>query len=292
MSVLLKTHLRPLEKYFKKNVVEISINRPGEVYVEDTKGWSVHKDSELTLQTLNYLAEALATASGQTFSAETPLLATQIPEYGYRIQILGGSIVDSGFALSIRVGAARRFPINSYMDDESAESLIDAVRGRKNILVAGGTSSGKTTFLNSLMRYIQADHRIVVIEDAKELAVEQPNCVRLLKSKSGTDVGKVSYQDFINASMRLRPDRIIMGELDVSNTYPFLRLLNTGHAGGFSTVHADSPDEAIEAMCMNCQLSGLSGPVRDYATQSLDWIVHLSRVDRTTFKATVQRYGE
>ena len=246
MSALLRKHLKPFEKYFlMPGLVEICVNEPEYVYLETIDGWSHKKDSNLKKESLIFLAEALATYSGQTFNDENPLLSTAIPEYGYRIQVIGGGLVESAIALSIRVGTARKFPLESYMDPSQAKMVIKAIKDNKNILVAGGTSSGKTTFINSIISYIDNATRIVCIEDTKELVFPQPNTVRILKSKTGTDLGNVTYRDIINSVMRFRPDRIIMGELDIENTVPFLRLLNTGHGGSLSTIHADSTSEAI-----------------------------------------------
>jgi type IV secretion system protein VirB11 len=288
VSALLAQHLRPFEKYFKRaDVVEVCINRPEEVYLETLTGWEVKQDKALTLSALKGLAHILATVTGQKFSEEIPTLATSIPGYGFRIQVVSGAMVESGISMSIRVARARRYPLDGYMSKAEAEALTAAVVGGKNILVAGGTSSGKTTFLNSLIQLIPPGLRLLTVEDSRELVVDHPNSVNLMKSKSGSDIAKVSYKDIINVCMRLRPSRILLGELDIENTVPFLRLLNSGHGGSMATIHADSPQEAFSAMVLNAQLAGLVGPVEDYARRALDVIVHLSRVNRTTYKATV-----
>ncbi len=320
MSALLSQHLRPFEKYFKRaDVVEVCINQPGEVWLETFAGWERKADSALSLTTLKGFASILATVSGQVYSMEVPMLSTSIPGYDFRIQIISGAMVESGFAAAIRVARARRFALESYFSPAAggkdaqakveaghlvvtdqasgneiqatlsdAERLHAAVVAGKNILVAGGTSSGKTTLLNSIIQLIPPHLRLITVEDSRELVVDLPNKVNILKSKTGTDVAKVTYKDIINACMRMRPDRILLGELDVENTMPFLRLLNTGHGGSMATIHADSPDEAFAAMVMNAQLAGLQGPVEEYARRALDVIVHLQRIDRQTFKATIK----
>lgn len=263
------------------------MNQPEEVRLETLQGWEVKPDKALTLERLRGLAQILATSSGQEFSVETPMLSTSIPGLGYRVQIVSGAMVASGFSMSIRVGRAQRYPLENYMEASEASKLVEAIRTGKNILVAGGTSSGKTTFMNSAIQHIPNEQRIITVEDSRELVVDQPNTVNMMKSKSGTDLAKVSYRDIINAILRMRPDRVLMGELDIENTVPFLRLLNTGHGGSMATIHADSPQEAFGAMVLNAQLAGLAGPVEDYARKALDVIVHLKRVDRRTFRASV-----
>lgn len=301
-GALLARHLKPLEPYLKKaGVVEISINGPGGLWLETSKGWQYKEEKDLTLANLNYLASALATISGQAFSDEVPLLATHMPLYGYRVQALGGALVDSGFAASIRCGAAKTFPLEGYFDNppeivskesgpesgqfEGAEALYHAIKTNKNILVSGGTGTGKTTFINSVIKHIDLGTRIITIEDTKELNLPHQNSVRILKSKTGTDMAKITYKDIINACMRMRPDRLILGEIDIENTVPFLRLLNTGHSGCLSSVHAEDPEQAIDALVLNAELAGLKGNIRQYALQSLDLIVHLRRDSKRNFTA-------
>ncbi len=293
MSALLKKVLQPLEPYLQApDLIEICINKPGEVWLEKTTGWEKHEDAKLTKDCLMEFGQVVATHSGQSFSEKTPKLSTVVPQYNFRIEVLGHKIVDSGFALSIRVGAAQRFPLSDYFDTSDEILITNALKEGKTILVAGGTSSGKTTLLNSMIRYVPNDKRIVSIEDSKELVIDQENTVRLLKSKTGTDIAQVSYKDLINSCMRLRPDRLIMGELDIDNTMPFLRLINTGHAGCMATVHASSSEASIEAMIMNGQLSGApnSEAVRRYIEQAMDIIVHIKRIDRSTYKASIQEF--
>jgi type IV secretion system protein VirB11 len=295
MSAILKQALKPLEKYLdQKDLVEICVNQPGEVWLEKTSGdWVLRKDDGLSLKNLKDIAHLLATYSGQEFSEKYPGLSCHIPEYGYRIQVVSGPTVESGIMFSIRVGTAKLFPLESYMDAATALQMQQWIEKGKNIIVSGGTSSGKTTFINSATRYIPKDCRVVIIEDVKELVQHNKNSVRFIKSKSGSDVAKVSYRDLINWTMRSRPDRIIVGELTTDNTAAFLRLLNTGHAGGMTSLHASSIEQAIDALEMNASLSGeLHGDrVRDYALKSLDIIVQLHRQSRSKIEAEVKFFN-
>ena len=289
MSKVLQNELRLLEPYLKtKNLIEVCINKPCEVYLETTNGWEVTKAPELTLDALNGLLRVIANQSGQVFNDQHPILSTELPLYGYRLQALKGSSVDTGISISIRAGNTRTFDLKSYMDKEKAKSLISYIEQGKNFLISGGTSTGKTTFLNSLIKYIPTDDRIITIENTKELNIPHTNQVRLIKSKTSTDIAKLSYANLIDSCMRLRPDRLLLGEIDVENTFTFLRLLNTGHAGAMATLHANSASEAIDALVMNAQLGGATGDkslVQEYALKGIDVIIQLSRPDRNTYKA-------
>lgn len=306
ISAMLANSLKPFEKYFKgkdsKGVKEISINKPGEIWIETYDGWTRKKDPAFTLDSLNTFAKHLATEQGQKFSESVPFLATSIPPYGFRIMAVGGSAADSGFLCSIRVAQAQRFDVQNYFQgrklashqDEKftfkgtkkdAATLIKAIEESKTILVSGGTGSGKTTLLNSLIRYIPDWQRIGIIEDTKELVVDQPNSFRLLKSKTDSGVGSVTYKNLLDAAMRLRPDRIALGELDTTNTSLFLRLANTGHGGSFCTVHADDPGRALDAIVSNVMMTSQANEKYVYqaAKDAIDIIVQIAndRVNNT-----------
>ncbi len=307
MSIFLTKGLSLFEKYFKqKGLIEICINKPGEIWLENFKGWQHKKDSNLHLQALLDIGQTLATYRGQKFSDETPLLSTSLPEpYNYRIQVLGKAIAEHNIAISIRVAQAVLFPLASYdkqIDpqkikstqktkpfNKKSEELKNAVENQQTLLIVGATGSGKTTFLNSLIHHINRKKRIIIIEDTKELIVPHENCVRIIKSKTTTDIAKITYKDIINACMRLRPDILLLGELDIENTVPFLRILNTGHRGSMSTLHANSPKDAMEAMILNAKLSGMQGDeaIRQYIKNAFDKIVFIER-QKDKFNITIE----
>lgn len=285
--------LEPLERYLKtKHLVELIINKPKEIVLETKSGFQTISDQNLTLEYLESLAHQLATHAGQKFGDLHPILACALPApYYYRVQIVGKTVVDSGFALAIRAGAANVYPLETWFSAEIVEQLMSALKQRKNILISGGTSSGKTTLLNSIVALLPLEERILTIEDAKELVLPQTNAVQLLKAKMGTDAAKIAYKDLINSAVRLRPDRIILGELDIDNTLPFLRVLNTGHGGSMATLHADSPDKAIEALTLNVSLAGYGASettIERYIKNAIDLIVHLRRESRSSYRATIK----
>ena len=290
--ILMQRTLEPLEKYLNtKGLVEVIINKPGEIILEFRDGFKYIQDKSLTIEYLEGFAQQLATSVNQKFGEYHPILSCTLPIYHYRVHIVGKAAVDSGFSMAIRVAAAEKYSLSNYFNEKEVEIFENAIATKKNILIAGGTSSGKTTFLNSTLTLVPNEDRILTIEDAKELSLTQPNTVRLLKSKMGTDIAKTTYSDLINSAVRLRPDRIILGELDIENTLPFLRVLNTGHGGSMATLHADSAEKSIEALIMNITLAGAGGNetmLRSYITNALDIIVHLKRINRTTYKATLK----
>jgi len=313
---LLRQHLaRLLDRYLSRpDAIEICINRPGEVWIETDNGWEKHNDQAITVQACDDFLSALATLRGQVYSDMMPFLGTTIPGYNFRLQAVGKSVAAEGIVMAIRCGRAKRWPIAGYFApaeegcviEQAAENvdeaarLIELVRRGGNILVAGPTGSGKTSYLNSLLQHVPLDLRLGLVEDSQELVVDHANHFRLLKSKTGTDLAKVSYEQIVDAMMRLRPDGILFSEIDVRNTVPFLLLMNTGHKCCFSTIHAnEGATQAIKRMVLNAQLGGLEGGaglVREYATQELDAVVFVHRTrtasGRRQYRATVEYLKE
>lgn len=294
ISEALKNKLKILDPYLKtKGLIELSINEPYKVWLETAaKGWTLKKDKKLSLSALETLSRLLATESGQTFSLEVPLLSLHLPSYGFRMQVVGGASVDSGFCLSIRAAAVANAQLSDYFSKDDVNLIKELVESKKNILISGGTSSGKTTLLNTIIKEISEDVRIITIEDVKELIINQPNNIRLIKSKTNSDIGKVSYEDLINASLRLRPDRLLLGEIDIENTTRFLKILNTGHAGTLSTIHANSSQGAIDALIMNTKLTGFNSDdetIRKFVTHYLDYVIQVKRVNRKSFNTTITK---
>ena len=158
--------------------------------------------------------------------------------------------------------------------------LVAAVRARRNILVSGGTSTGKTTFLNALIREIPAGERLILIEDTPELQLAHANAVGLLAARSALGAAQVGADDLLAASLRMRPDRIILGELRGLEAYTFLRAVNTGHPGSMTTIHADSADRAIEQLALLVLQGGTRlgrEDVHHYVRSTIDVFVHLNR---------------
>jgi type IV secretion system protein VirB11 len=163
------------------------------------------------------------------------------------------------------------------------EFLQKAILAKKNIIVSGGTSTGKTTFTNAALLSIPREERLITVEDAREIQLPQhPNKVHLLSSKGAQGRAKVTTQDLIEACLRLRPDRIIVGELRGAEAFSFLRAINTGHPGSISTLHADTPTMALEQIKLMVMQAGLGMPpeeIKNYILAVIDIVIQLKRGD-------------
>lgn len=290
----------------RPDVTDIYVNRPGELWVE-TLGRRIERieDPTITALTLDRLARQLAALTHQGVSREHPLLAATMPD-GSRIQIVAPPATRGPMALAIRRQVAVSLTLRDFEEAGSfratrtdavqnpadrelkalvlarrfAEALALAVRARKNIIVSGGTSTGKTTFLNALLQEIPDDERLILIEDTPELVAKHPNIIGLVSVRGELGEARVSTNDLVAASLRMRPDRIILGELRGAEALAFLRAVGSGHPGSMTTIHADSPEGAIEQLVMLVLNTGtkLSRPdVRAYVTRSIGVFVQLSR---------------
>lgn len=306
-GVYLRACLAPFEDVLSRpDVTDVYVNRPGELWVE-TLGGAIerHEKPEISELVLARLSRQIAALTHQGVSREHPLLAATLPD-GSRIQVVTPPATRGPLALAIRRQIAALLTLEDYeagdhfaetrshsngrSDDEQlrrligerkfAEALALAVRARKNIIVGGGTSTGKTTFLNALLRKVPEDERLILIEDTPELVVAHENCVGLVSVRGELGEAKVTANDLVSTSLRMRPDRIILGELRGPEAFAFLRAINTGHPGSMTTIHADSPESAIEQLVMLVLQGGTRlsrDDVRHYVTQSIDVFVQLSR---------------
>lgn len=308
-QVYLRSYLAPLtDMLARPDVTDIYVNRPGEVWVE-TLGGAVerHEAPALDTATLDRLARQVAAISHQGISREHPLLSASLPD-GARVQIAAPPATRGPMAIAIRkhvtsdlsladyatAGAfaqtrrdmtPRRAEIDAQLVEmldagDIAGTLATAVRARKNILVSGGTSTGKTTFLNALIREIPAEERLILIEDTPELHQHHENLVGLLAVRGALGEARVTATDLLAASLRMRPDRIILGELRGEEAYTFLRAINTGHPGSMTSVHADSAERAIEQIVLLVLQAGTQlgrDDVRHYARSTIDVFVQLAR---------------
>jgi type IV secretion system protein VirB11 len=303
VGVYLRIYLRPFAPYLEQpDVTEVMVNRPGELWVERAGQVAMQRivAPEVDDLLLSRLASQIARATHQGVNRESPLLAAVLPG-GERIQLVGPPATRAGWALSIRRHLMIDRPLEAYerplppratqgphAEDEAERIrtqpvawLREAVRARKTVLISGGTSSGKTTFLNALLKTVPAGERIITVEDTPEIAVSQPNTLGLVAVKGDMGEARVTVEDLLHASLRLRPDRIIVGEIRGRETATFLRAINTGHPGSFTTVHANTPEGALEQIALMVMQAGL-GLSRDetiaYARSLIDVVVQLGRV--------------
>ena len=310
-GVYLEAYLRPLGEWLNRDdVTDILINAPGEVWAE-TVGGGVerHAAPDLTDTALWRLVTQIAALGHQGVSREHPLLAASLPD-GARVQVVAPPATRGPMALAIRkhvvtdlglddyaaAGAfdrARAVNLDARSDiDARMQALLDAgdiaaflkmaVRGRKNIIISGGTSTGKTTFLNALVKEIPRDERLILIEDTPEVRMDHANAVGLIAARGGQGEARISVEDLLQASLRMRPDRIILGELRGAEAYSFLRAVNSGHPGSITTVHADSPRAAVDQIALMVMQAGANlgrGEIVDYVGAVIDVAVQLSRRD-------------
>ncbi len=307
--VYLHSYLTPLAAVLERgDVTDIYVNRPGEYWVETTSGAIERHDAPgLDDKTLSRLARQIAALSHQGISREHPLLSATLPD-GARVQIAAPPATRGPLAIAIRKHVSSDLSLDDYVargaftethrgkvgerstidadlaamleSGDIAGMLGAAVRARKNILVSGGTSTGKTTFLNALLREVPAEERLILIEDTPELRLRHENAVGLLAARSALGEAQVSADDLLAASLRMRPDRIIVGELRGPEAYTFLRAVNTGHPGSMTTVHADSAERAIEQIALLVLQTGTRlgrEDVHHYVRTTVDVFIQLAR---------------
>ena len=306
-TVALRTYAAPLMDLIEQGgVSELSVNRPGEVWLEIGDSMERLEVPLLTLDHLKQLARLIAQYSEQVISEEQPLLSATLPG-GYRVQVVYPPAVEPAtIALSIRRQAIydiglEKWPTLTYdascLTNAAAEDtdchlrelhattrftdfITAAVRARKNILISGGTSTGKTTFLNACLKHIPSVERIITIEDAREVYPQHPNRLHLLASRGDQGRAKVTAQQLLEASLRLRPDRIILGEIRGTECVSYWSAINSGHPGSLTSVHADTPQLAFEKLVMLGMQSGLGftrAHIVDYLRTTVDVVVQLAR---------------
>jgi len=309
-NVYLSAYLAPLSPWLSRpDVTDVLINRPGEVWVETTGGTMTREPAdELDETALQRLARQIAAASHQGVNREQPLLSATLPD-GARVQVVSPPATRGGLALAVRKHlisdlsvadlardglfdeTARSDPAREAQADAELEALLDtgdlsaflraAVKRRKTIVISGGTGSGKTTLLNALVKEIDRGERLVVIEDAPEVRLDHPNSVGLVAVRGELGEARVDADALLAAALRLRPDRILLGELRGREAFAFLRAVNSGHPGSLTTVHADSPSGALDQIALLALTSGVDlgwDKVQTYVSRVIDVIVQLDRV--------------
>ena len=307
----LDTYLAPLKPLFEaEGIQEISINRPGEAWIEKKGDLERVELPAMTLEHMRALADLIAQSTSQSISEEKPLLSANLPG-GYRIQVVIPPACDAGVVMSIRkqttlsmdldtyaklgafdntiTGVGHSDPADAVLADLYAKGAVQqfiatAVKAKKNIIISGGTSTGKTTFLNAALKEIPELERVITVEDVREVNIDHlPNRVHLLASKGGQGRAKVTTQDLIESCLRMRPDRIIVGELRGAEAFSYLRAVNTGHPGSIATLHADTPQLAIEQlilMIMQADLGITRDQIKEYVESVIHVIIQLKRGEK------------
>ncbi|MCI7484347.1 ATPase, T2SS/T4P/T4SS family [Helicobacter sp. 10-6591] len=281
---LLEVLLLKLNPYLQRDINEICFNQEKELWLGKNGEYERVIDEELNEQFLLNFCEQLATARNLYFNIEIPHLSCSIPHSRYRVNALHPSITaNNAISINIRIPSEHKFPLENFKLGEkctfSYEDIKNLVRDKKNILISGGTASGKTSFANSLIEEIGINERIVSVEDSPELHIKNPNKVQIVVSKN--EATNYTYEKALNDCMRMSPDRLLLGEIDTRNTMLFLRLNNTGHSGSISTLHANSVEDAIYAITMNAKFSGANDvsneAIVDYFIAAIDYVIQIKR---------------
>ena len=272
-----------------EDVTEIMVNGPQHVFVERAGRIMRVPITFASTEQLYQTIERIVSVVNRRVDESTPMVDARLPG-GERVNVIIPPLALNGPTLTIR-RFPKQYPINELVEKGSldvATSLLLAacVRARLDLIVSGGTGSGKTTLLNALSAFIPDTERIVTIEDAAELSLMQEHVVRLESRPPNIEgTGQVTIRDLVRNSLRMRPDRIVVGEVRGGETLDMLQAMNTGHEGSLATVHANSADDAIVRLETLASMSELPIPydtLRDQINNAIDVIVHLERgVDGT-----------
>ena len=282
----LRAFLHPIAPYLDDpNISEIMINGPTEVWVEQA-GRLYRTGVQFTEPGLIAAARNLAQYVGRPLSEERPRLDARLPD-GSRVHVVLPPIARRGPAIAIRKFSSAMLSMDQLVQYGSATAeatrfLESVVVCRKNMMVSGGTGSGKTTLLNCLSTFIPNEDRIITIEDSAELQLVQAHLVPLeARPADEKGRGEVTIRDLLHSSLRLRPDRILIGEVRGGEAFDLLQAMNTGHAGSMTTIHANSPIESLSRLESLCLLAGFDLPLKAIRAQvaaAIDVIVCTSRL--------------
>ena len=268
------------------NVSEIMVNGHDQIFVENKGKLSLSKVTFTSNFYLKKVIERIVTPLGRRIDETSPYVDARLRD-GSRVNAVIEPIAIDGPSITIRKFSKKPFTIKNYLEYKSiTEPMINflkiCVENGMNVLISGGTGSGKTTLLNSLSGFIPATERIVTIEDAAELQLKQEHVVRLETRPPNLEgTGAVSIRDLVKNSLRMRPDRIIVGECRGGEALDMLQAMNTGHDGSMTTVHANNPTEAIGRVETLCLMAGMDLPaaaIRKQIASAVHLIVQISRL--------------
>ena len=310
-NVFIERYLDAFRQHLEDpEISEICVNRPGELWIERMGAPSMEliESSSITDDHMMRLARQIARTTGQAINLQNPLLSASLPT-GERVQVIIPPVSPYGVILSIRKQVVKDIDLADYAaagafesvdwvtdanlkdSDLALRSLAEqknfyefislAAKSKKNIIISGGTSTGKTTLLNAILKQIDPQERLITIEDTPEIRPVHKNHIPLLASKGEQGVAEVTIQNLLEASLRLRPDSILLGELRGKEAYTFLRAVNTGHPGSITTVHADTPQGALKQialMVMQANLGLQNDQITDYIRSIIDIVVQLKRI--------------
>jgi pilus assembly protein CpaF len=278
--------LGPLEELLADPAVEeVMVNGPGLVYIERRGRIEATDVAFADEEELRNAIERILAPLGRRVDELSPMVDARLAD-GSRVNVVIPPLAIDGPAVSIRRFGARRpgpdeLVALGTLSAEQRRLLEAAVAARRSVLVSGGTGSGKTTLLNALSSFVATRERVVTIEDAAELRLQQPHVVRLESRPAGVEGrGEVTIRDLLRNALRMRPDRIVIGEVRGAEALDLLTALNTGHDGALSTVHASSPADALSRLETLALMAGVGLPhaaVAEQVRRGIDLVVHLER---------------
>jgi pilus assembly protein CpaF len=265
-------------------ITEVMVNGSGRIFVERDGRLEVVTGVMVREQNLRVAVRNLARALGDDISEEQPLLDSRLPD-GSRVAAALPPVSLGGTTLTIRKFQSRHFTAEELvrigtLTPSQLDALRQAVAARDNVLISGGTGTGKTTLLNALVPFVPEDDRLVLIEDTAELQLDAPNLVRFEARREQAGVPAITIRDLLRATLRHRPDRIVVGEVRGGEAFDLLQALNTGHSGTLSTIHANSADQALRRFTSCVLQSGVDLPyaaIRHGIAECLQVLVHLER---------------
>ncbi|WP_241154407.1 CpaF family protein [Staphylospora marina] len=277
----------PLEPLLEDDeITEIMVNGPDEVFYE--KNGKLHK-TDIRFrdeEALRHVIDRIVAPIGRRIDVSSPMVDARLPD-GSRVNAVIPPISTKGSLLSIR--KFRKEPIRledligfGSMTEEMGRFLVSLVKARINLIISGGTGSGKTTLLNALACHIPEDERIITIEDMAELRIPHNHVVGLEARPANVEgKGEITIRRLVRNALRMRPDRIIVGEVRGSEAFDMLQAMNTGHEGSLTTIHANSPQDAMNRLEGMVMMSGLDLPssvIRQYITGAVDYIIQIGRL--------------
>ena len=282
---LILPFLRPIAHLIADpQITEVMVNGTGRVFIERRGLVEAVPDVTVREQNLRVAVRNLARVLGEDISEERPLLDSRLPD-GSRVAAALPPVSLGGTTLTIR-----KFQSRSFLADELVQigtltrgqlaSLRRSIEARYNILISGGTGTGKTTLLNALTAFLPPDDRLVLIEDTAELQLQASNVVRFEARREQAGLPAVTIRDLLRATLRHRPDRILLGEVRGGEAFDLLQALNTGHSGTLSTIHANSAEQALSRFASCVMQAGVDVPyqaVRLGMAECLQVLVHLER---------------
>lgn len=282
---LILPFLKPLEPLIMDpDVSEIMVNGPDRVFVERQGLLAAVEGVRIEEANLRIAVRNIARLLGDDVSEEVPILDARLPD-GSRVSAVLPPCSLGGTTLAIRKFQRRLWTCAELVrvgtiSEWLVEELSVALSERRNILISGGTGTGKTTLLNALLKLVPVSDRFVIVEETAELAVAHPNVVRLEARRAQPGIPPITIRDLLRATLRLRPDRIIVGEVRGGEAFDLIQALNTGHGGSLSTIHANAAGHALDRFASCVLQGGVDLPytaVRRLIADCVDLVVHVER---------------